>query len=370
MGWLLSTRRDDATGLIKRAHTTDWGDIKWEPSSDPSHMQAGDQWTVSIYDQAIAYAALQGLARLNAAAGRDADRARWQGMAVEMRAQTNAVLWMDGRGYYRIHVHVPPDHVQHDFSEDDIVAIGNAAAVYYGLAEPDKVPRILAALERAQVAAEAPKPGLSLQPPYTGWQQAQMGPRIYQNGALWDWWAGRQISGEFWSGYWQRARKHLLQVAQEWTTHPGAVREWESPWLGRTGVDQAYVGAAAVVGQAVVEGLFGVQLIGREVRLSPRLDERSGGVRVYEPGTDVYVAYEYQAGERGETLRYGTNSPAAASVKLPVRWKGRTLARLDGKDLLPIVFERVGEVGTANVVVPSGQHRVELMKVAAGRKKF
>ena len=68
----LGAERSAATprrGLIKRAHTTDWGDIKWESNSDPSHMRPGDQWTVSIYDQAIAYAALQGLARLNAAAG-------------------------------------------------------------------------------------------------------------------------------------------------------------------------------------------------------------------------------------------------------------------------------------------------------------
>ena len=37
----------------------------------PINIRAGDQWTVSIYDQSIGYAALQGLARLNAAAGRD-----------------------------------------------------------------------------------------------------------------------------------------------------------------------------------------------------------------------------------------------------------------------------------------------------------
>src|SRR5262249_43089601 len=55
MTWVLTARRDPDTQLIKRAHTTDWGDIKWEPNSDPSHMQPGDQWTVSIYDQAIAY---------------------------------------------------------------------------------------------------------------------------------------------------------------------------------------------------------------------------------------------------------------------------------------------------------------------------
>ena len=58
MNWVLTARRDPDTALIKRAHTTDWGDIKWEANSDPTHMNPGDQWTLSIYDQAIAFAAL------------------------------------------------------------------------------------------------------------------------------------------------------------------------------------------------------------------------------------------------------------------------------------------------------------------------
>ncbi|HET6317397.1 MAG TPA: hypothetical protein VFG86_13130 [Chloroflexota bacterium] len=372
MSWILTARGDLATGLIKRAHTTDWGDIKWEPNSDPTHMASGDQWTVSIYDQAIGYAALRGLARLNAAAGRDSDRARWEGEANELRASTNAALWMPGadRGYYRIHVHLAPDAVKHDFNEDDVVAIGNAAAVYYGLAEPDKVPRILAALERARLDANAPKPGLTLSPPYGGWFQVQMDQRTYQNGAVWDWWAGRQISAEFWSGYWPLARDHLLMVARDWAKHPGQVREWESPWLQRTGQDQAYAGAAAVVGQAVVEGLFGVDMVGRDVRLTPRLDDMRGGVRVYEPATDLYAAYEYEASPRRVSLQYGSNSPNALSVRLPVRWRDGTRARLDGRDMLPINYERVGDVLLANVTVPSGTHRVDLERITGGRPAF
>jgi len=54
------------------------------------------------------------------------------------------------------------------------------------------------------------------------------------------------------------------------------------------------------------------------------LEEMSGGVRVYEPSTDLYVAYEYRATERGESLQYGSNSPTALSVRLPVRWRGTT----------------------------------------------
>jgi hypothetical protein len=372
MNWVLNTRRDPDTQLIKRAHTTDWGDIKWEPNTDPSHVRLGDQLTVSIYDQAIGYAALRGLARLNAAVGRETDRARWEAEATTLQAATNLILWQDDadHGFYRIHWHLPPDNVHHDFPEGDIVSIGNAAAVYYGLADADKVPRILAALERARVSAGASKPGLTLQPPYNGWYQVQMDERMYQNGAIWDWWGGRQISAEFWSGYWEMARDHLLMVARDWATHPGKVREWESPWLARTGADQAYAGAAAVMGQSVVEGLFGVSIVGREVRLTPRLSDLSGGVRVYEPSSDLYAAYEYQASDRREAVQYGSNSPTALSIRLPVRWQGPTRARLDGKDWLPITYQRVGQELLGNVVVPSGTHRVEMFQVPRGRAKF
>ena len=372
MRWVLDNRRDPDTQLIKRAHTTDWGDIKWEPNSDPSHMKPGDQWTVSIYDQAIAYAALQGLARLNAAAGRDADRAQWEREAANLRAATNLALWQDDtqHGFFRIHRHVQPDHVTHDFDEGSVVAIGNAAAVYYGLADADKVPRILAALDLARIDAGAPKPGLSLDPPYDNWHQVEMDQRTYQNGALWDWWAGRQISAEFWSGYWGLARDHLLMVARDWATHPGQVREWESPSQRRTGADQAYAGAAAVMGQSVVEGLFGVRMVGKEISITPRLGGVSGGMRVYEPSTDMYVAYEYSASERGESVAYGSNSPTALSFHLQVRWRGDTRARLDGKDWLPVTYQRTGQALTGTVVVPSGTHKVDFIEIPSGRKHF
>jgi hypothetical protein len=148
------------------------------------------------------------------------------------------------------------------------------------------------------------------------------------------------------------------------------VREWESPWLGRTGADQAYAGAAAVMGQAVVEGLFGVSIVGKEVRLSPRLSDLSGGVRVYEPSTDIYAAYEYQAADRRETIQYGSNSPTALSIRLPVRWHGVTRARLDGKDWLPITYQRVGQELVGTVIVPSGTHRVDMFEVPVGRPRF
>jgi len=53
-----------------------------------------------------------------------------------------------------------------------------------------------------------------------------------------------------------------------------------------------------------------------------------------------------------------------------VRWRGESLARLDGKDYLPVDYRRVGEVLLGSVIVPSGTHKVELFEVPPGRQKF
>jgi len=91
---------------------------------------------------------------------------------------------------------------------------------------------------------------------------------------------------------------------------------------------------------------------------------------VYEPALDLYVAYEYQAAERRESLQYGSNSSTALSLHLPVRWRGDTRAQLDGKDWLPITYQRVGAALIGTVVVPSGTHKVDMFEVPRGRQKF
>jgi hypothetical protein len=102
----------------------------------------------------------------------------------------------------------------------------------------------------------------------------------------------------------------------------------------------------------------------------PRLDDLAGGIHVYEPSTDVYVAYEYQATERGEAIQYGSNSPTALSIRLAVRWQGETRARLDSRDWLPVTYARIGQTLIGTVIVPSGTHKVEMFKVPSGRAKF
>lgn len=50
--WLLAHRRDPATGLIVRDHTTDWGDVRFQTGQgNPTDLVAEDVvWIASIYD--------------------------------------------------------------------------------------------------------------------------------------------------------------------------------------------------------------------------------------------------------------------------------------------------------------------------------
>ena len=89
-----------------------------------------------------------------------------------------------------------------------MVSIANAVAVYTGLADTSERGPIFRALEAARLAAGAAKPGLSLYPPYPPgfFDYPQMSPGQYQNGAVWDWWGGIQISAELLEG----VRRRLL----------------------------------------------------------------------------------------------------------------------------------------------------------------
>ena len=60
----------------------------------------------------------------------------------------------------------------------------------------------------------------------------QMAEGAYQNGGLWDWWGGAQITAEFEHGLRTRALKHLYQVADDWLKHPRDIYEWQSPRTG------------------------------------------------------------------------------------------------------------------------------------------
>jgi hypothetical protein len=365
--WLVSHRFDADLGLFWRGHTVDWGDVKFEESSNyTDYDPEQDHRTASIYDQALAYMALSELADMNAAVGDAARASEWRDKANALKEQTNARLWRADKGFYLTHLHITP--LEHDFDESAMVSISNALAIYAGLTDFDQSRAILDNLERVRVEAGADKPGLSIYPYYPNqwpdlfFDYLGMGYGNYQNGGVWDWWGGVQIQAELVKGFASQGTEHLLQVANDWHRHPGNIIEWQSTTdpEHQQGSDY-YSAAAGTVGHAIIEGLFGIQLSGRGLVLQPRLGLKDAFVRVYQPATDRYAAYRYDWDQDVVQIDYGTNVTQPVSIKvLTLRPEQVLGVSLDGR-AVAFSIEGVGDDAYVACSAPSGQHSLRIM---------
>ncbi|GAB4528899.1 MAG: hypothetical protein Kow0063_05490 [Anaerolineae bacterium] len=357
--WLLAHRRDAATGLIRRDHTTDWGDVRFQPTQgNPTDIvEQNVVWTASIYDQALAHRAWRELAAMNRAVGDEVEARRWDTEADSLRFAANALLWQPERGFYRTHLHLTP--LAHGFDEDGMVSIANAVAVVCGLTDASQNAAILAALERARLEAGAGKVGVVLYPPYPDGFFAQpfMGAGVYQNGGVWDWWGGWQVLAEFETGYSQRARTHLVQTAVDWARHPGQVFEWQTvTTLTGAGGDR-YSGAAGIYAQVIVEGLYGVRLLLDGLTLSPRLGDWSGSIAAHQPASGLFLRYNYQPAADHLEMVYQTNHQAPnfpGRILLPVGFVPDQV-QLDG---LPQDWDTftLGQDTYLSTTLPTGHH--------------
>ncbi len=357
--WLLTHRRDETTRLIKRDHTTDWGDVRFQPTEgNPTDIVQKDVvWTASIYDQALAYRAWRELAEMNRTMGNETTAQSWDVEAEKLHQATNTHLWQPERGFYRTHLHLTP--LQHNFDEDAMVSIANAVAIVCGLTNSSQNARIIVALKESQWAAGAYKAGVVLYPPYPqGFfvMPTLARPGAYQNGGIWDWWGGWQLLAEFEDGYSELGRDHLLQTANDWDMHPDQIFEWQELNLTGQGGDQ-YAGAAGIYTQVVVEGLYGVRLSRFGLTLSPRLGDWSGNITVHQPPSGLYLRYAYQPSADYLALAYDTNTPESnfpLHLLLPYDFKpAQVWLDKDSQDWNQVTL---GQDTYLNVSVPSGQH--------------
>ncbi len=112
----LCHRLDSNTGLIKRAHTTDWGDVKIEPAANPTDIDPDhDQWTASLYDQALTYRALTELAEMNRVTGNPERAADWLRRAGTLWERVTPNYGSPTKAF-PTHIHLTP--LTHDFDEE------------------------------------------------------------------------------------------------------------------------------------------------------------------------------------------------------------------------------------------------------------
>ena len=364
--YLLRSRRDGATGLIYRAHTSDWGDVKLEGGTSPTDLLPGDAITVSIFDQSLAFRALGQLAEMNLAAGDSESAERYSTFRQQFRDAANAHLWDAARGRYVIHKHLSP--LTHPFDESSIVSFGSAVAVHTGLASEEQARSIMANLDAAARAAGTNRAGLSLWPPYPAgtFNHPNMQPAVYQNGGVWDWWAGVQILAEFESGASERAFAHLVESARHWR-NSNSVPEWFHLPTGTNQGSPEFAGAAGTLGLAVVRGLFGIRIDAKSYTVTSRLGSMSGRINVQSQHSEISVGFSQRAGDGWIAADIDTQASEGGivSIAVPSDWPDAMVLIDDGFATLGL--NRVmDDLVTEPVQVAEGVHTIAALRARAG----
>ncbi len=348
LAFVLEQRFDPGRGLVKGAHTADWGDVGLEDADQTAvYVDRDTHWTCDIYDQSMFYAAARALAGFLRNAGRTERADFWTLRAEAIRTAANRLLWQENRGFYRVHIHL--DSLVHPFDEDDMFALGgNTEAVVSGLAGPEKAGRIIRAALSRQAAFRMPTIGATLLPPYPkGTFKHPMvdDPFEYQNGGLWDWFAGKLIRAMFDRGFSTTARTKLLEIARK-NIAGGGLHEWDAPDGSGRG-SAVFAGSAGSLASAVAEGYFGVRLTGDGCNLEPRLAEDGAKVFFRLPAAAVSAAYDYSwdPGRNRVTFRYEStvSRPGRIRLLLPRALSAAELdVRRDGRPV-PFTVERLEE---------------------------
>ena len=338
-------------------HTTDWGDVKRGAGSEPTDLATGDELTLSPFDQAWHFRALHDYATMLDAVGQTSDAEVQRSRAAQVQTETHAQLWQADRGHYRVHAHAT-DWTD-PFDEDAVIPISSVLSIFAGIASPEQVAPIFEAAARAEAAVGTNRAGLTLAPPYPDdfFQSRRMAGGEYQNGAVWDWWGGLQIVSEFEHGHAERAISHLDAVARAWESVDG-VHEWfHIPSQSGQGSPQ-FAGAAGTMAQAIIRGLFGVEIATDHYRVTCRLGDRSGGLRAVRPeGGTIEVVQTVDPASVALDIRADTGTNGLIALRLPTGWDN-AVAFVDGHAVETTRWQAGNDSYLGLWAIGSGTHSV------------
>jgi hypothetical protein len=331
--------RHKKIGLLTGAHTADWGDVDMVDADQQAvYVDEKTHWTADIYDQSMFFQASLELSRMLEVLGQKERSLYWKKNASALRTRAIEQLWMENRGYFRVHTHL--DDLIHIFNEDDMFAMGgNALAVVSGLADKNSAARIIREACSRQKNAGLSTISGTLYPPYPKnfFRHPMMDdPYEYQNGAQWDWFGGRMIQAMFENGFSRTARTKLLEIARKNIAN-GGFFEWDNKEGVGLGSDY-FTGSAGILGKAVIEGYFGIKATRESLEISPKLGRNSGKIHIYLPAIDRFAAYEYRYDpeENKVFLSFNSNYPKKGMIKVLYPQKDEKMLTKIQKDSIQV----------------------------------
>ncbi|MBF0524171.1 MAG: hypothetical protein HQK56_03635 [Deltaproteobacteria bacterium] len=302
--YLMNLRKDAETNLIASSFTADWGDVSPTYNDQRSvYDDAATPKVVNLYTNALFCKAADKLSSMFQTLGNTEKAAKWRSIHQTWVDKLRNLFW-SGK-YYRMHCKIlPPDKDKQKLS-DTIFPLGsNSEAILAGISNKEQIGSIYREAKQRQKEYGISTIGAVLLPPFP--DNTFKHPIVtkqfsYQNGGQWDWFAGRFVLGLFQNGFEKEATEELVAIAKK-DLHNMGFYEWETP-PGEGRGSEDYSGSAAVVGQAVIEGLFGVQSNPKGWEVTIRLGPHEGEIRVYKPATKQSIYYHYKPGSRGLELK-------------------------------------------------------------------
>jgi len=294
---LLRERKSLQTGLIWSGYTADWGDVSPQYADHRAvYYDSNTPRVVGLYTNALFCRAAKELAFLFGALGNKEKYLHWLKIAELWKNRINALFW--SKPFYRMHALLESSAGQRErlhISQTIFPMGGNAEAILAGIPDLAQVKSIYSEAKRRQRAYGISTIAGSLLPPFPeGFfkHPAMKRPFSYQNGGQWDWFAGRLVLGLFHYGLVNEAVSELIAISEKVIRNRGFF-EWDTPdGLGMG--SRHYAGGAAVIGEAIMAGLFGVQSGMGAWALDIRLGDHEGKIRVFQPSTKASLYYHYR----------------------------------------------------------------------------
>jgi len=256
--WVWENRRDKKWNLVTSGFTADWGDVENTfPDERANKLSDRSTQVFSIYTQAKYIQGIDHFIKIlnTLTPVKNAKKMqKWSLRLKRLKTQTQRHLYLKDNGYFITHI-VPSTDKYLEMEKNMLAVGGNAEAIIAGLMNRQQVKKFLEVLEQRRKKYQLRTVSFTLIPPYPeGFFPHHLlrHPWSYQNGGEWDWIGGRVVKALFMMGFSKEAETYLLEIARKNLAH-FCIYEWED----RTGTGRGayfYVGAAGVIGDAIVRG--------------------------------------------------------------------------------------------------------------------